>query len=140
MVRPRPVLVVEDHPDGREALRLLLEMLGYPVEVAVDGVEGVAKALALQPALALVDIGLPRLDGYQVARHLRASLGRAVTLVACTAYGQPQDRLRALGAGFDGFLVKPVDLEELSRWLALVCPLGGEPAGERGSVPEQPAL
>src|SRR4051812_47189478 len=64
----RRILVVEDNPDGREVLRTLLELLGHEVQTASDGVEGVAKALAFQPQMALIDIGLPRLDGYQVAR------------------------------------------------------------------------
>src|SRR5947208_413277 len=83
----RRILVVEDNRDGREVLRTLLELLGNQVETAADGAEGVLKALAFQPDIALIDIGLPRLDGYQVARRLRAALGNRVILLAQTGYG-----------------------------------------------------
>jgi CheY-like chemotaxis protein len=118
MVAAAPhILIVEDHPDGRETLRILLELLGYEVAVAVDGPQGVQKALAEQPEVALIDIGLPNLDGYQVAEKLRARLGSKILLIACTAYGQPEDRRRALAAGFDAHLVKPLDLIELLDYL-----------------------
>jgi CheY-like chemotaxis protein len=110
-------LIVEDNVDGRESLRTLLEAWGHHVEVAADGLEGVQKALAGQPEVALVDIGLPLLDGYQVAEQLRAILGHTVFLVACTAYGRPEDRHRSFKAGFDAHLTKPVDLDDLDRWL-----------------------
>src|SRR5262249_10922088 len=116
-VKPRRVLIIEDHPDGREILRILLELLGYQVEVAADGLQGVVKALTGKPEVALVDIGLPRLDGYQGARKLRAALGGKIFLIAQTGYGQPQDREQALEAGFDAHLVKPVDLKDLTYWL-----------------------
>lgn len=113
----RHILLVEDNPDGRESLRLLLSMLGHRVDVAVDGVEGVTKALRLHPDLALIDIGLPRLDGYQVARRIRALLGRNIILIAYTAYDSLDDRERVAEAGFDAHLVKPVELRELAPWL-----------------------
>lgn len=113
------VLIVEDNPDGRETLRTLLELLGYDVEVAEDGVTGVNRALSMHPDIALVDIGLPGLDGYEVARRVRAGLGRTVRLVAVTAYGQPEDRKAAFAAGFDGHIIKPVDLNELITWLQM---------------------
>jgi CheY-like chemotaxis protein len=118
---PRPaslVLVVEDNPDIRASLKTLLELLGHAVEVAADGVEGVRRALELRPSVAIVDIGLPQLDGYQVARRLRAALGRDIRLVAHTAYGEPDDRLRALQAGYDLHLVKPLDWNLFAPWLA----------------------
>src|SRR5262249_14589155 len=80
------ILLVEDNPDGRESLRLLLSLLGHQVDVAADGIEGVRKALAVHPDVALIDIGLPRLDGYEVARRIRAALGPKVVLLAYTAY------------------------------------------------------
>jgi CheY-like chemotaxis protein len=98
-------------------LRLVLELWGHQVEVAADGQEGVQKALASHPEIALVDIGLPHLDGYQVARRLRSELGSRIFLIACTAYGSPDDRRRALEAGFDLHLRKPVDLDLLAQWL-----------------------
>jgi len=111
------VLIVEDHPDGRESLRTLLRLRGYAVETAADGVEGVERGLALRPQVALVDIGLPRLDGYEVARQLREALGAGIRLLACTAYGEPEVRRRALEAGFDAVMVKPLDLNTLARWI-----------------------
>jgi CheY-like chemotaxis protein len=112
------ILVVEDNRDIRDSLKSLLELLGHRVELAADGVEGVRQALELRPRVALVDIGLPRLDGYQVARRLRAAFGRDIMLVAYTAYGEPDDRLRALQAGFDLHLVKPLDWGLFAPWLA----------------------
>jgi CheY-like chemotaxis protein len=112
------ILVVEDNRDLRDSLKCLLELLGHRVEVAPDGVEGVQRALELRPRLALVDIGLPRLDGYQVARRLRKAFGREILLVAYTAYGDPNDRVQALQAGFDLHLVKPLDWELFAPWLA----------------------
>jgi CheY-like chemotaxis protein len=111
------VLIVEDNPDGRESLRILLELYGYHVEVAVDGVEGVEMAQRLHPDVVLIDIGLPRLDGYEVARRLREELGDQVRLVACTAYSDPEVRRHALESGFDDFQVKPMDLDHILHWL-----------------------
>jgi len=132
--RSRRVLIVEDNSDGRETLRELLELMGHDVEVAADGAEGLQKGLADPPEVALVDIGLPLLDGYQVAERLREALGPDVVLVAYTAYDQPEDRLRAYRAGFDAHLAKPVDLDELTRWLnrkGARC--GREPSATRGA-------
>jgi CheY-like chemotaxis protein len=111
------VLVIEDDRDIRNSLKTLIEMLGHRVEVAADGVEGLQKALELEPRVALVDIGLPLLDGYEIARRLRAAFGREIILVAYTAYGDPEDRLRALDAGFDLHLVKPLDWGLFAPWL-----------------------
>jgi signal transduction histidine kinase/ActR/RegA family two-component response regulator len=118
------ILIVEDNLDGRESLRDLLEIWGHEVELAEDGAEGVEKALASQPDVALVDIGLPGLDGNEVARRIRAQPASAdrVELIAMTGYGQPEDRRRALQAGFDSYLVKPVDPAHLGRLLAAVRP------------------
>jgi CheY-like chemotaxis protein len=118
------ILIVEDNRDIRESLKVLLGMLGYQVETAADGLDGVRRGLALRPRLALIDIGLPGLDGYQVARRLRSALGRVVRLVAYTAYGDPEDRVRALEAGFDLHLIKPLDWGLFAPWLAQV--LGGD--------------
>src|SRR3954471_10914975 len=81
------ILVVEDSPDSRWALCLLLELRGYHVQEAGDGQEGVRKALAWHPDAAVVDIGLPLLNGYEVARQVKAALGGGIRLVALTAYG-----------------------------------------------------
>ena len=114
----RRVLLVEDNVDNRNSLRELLEELGHVVAVARNGIEGVEVALATVPEVALVDIGLPELDGYQVAQRIRAGLGDRVRLIALTGYGQPEDVRRARTAGFDAHLVKPVDLGTLERLLA----------------------
>jgi signal transduction histidine kinase/CheY-like chemotaxis protein len=104
----RDVLVVEDHEDSRDLLVLMLSSLGHSVRSAADGPSGLAEALAHPPDIMLVDIGLPGLDGYEVARRLRKELGQQAFLVALTGYGQPSDRAQALEAGFDVHLTKPV--------------------------------
>ena len=113
----RRVLVVEDHRDNRESLRTLLRLWGFCVETAADGRQGVAKALVYRPQVAIIDIGLPGLDGYQVAEQVRTALGRQVKLIALTAYSHVEDRMRALEAGFDNFMTKPADLDRLHLWL-----------------------
>jgi signal transduction histidine kinase/AmiR/NasT family two-component response regulator len=119
LATPLRVLVVEDNEDGRESLRDLLELWGHEVELAENGTQGVEKALALHPDVALVDIGLPGIDGNEVARRIRAVFGTAnMELIAMTGYGQAEDRRRALQAGFDSYLVKPVDPAHLGRLLA----------------------
>jgi len=114
---PLRVVVVEDQVDGREALAAYLERQGHEIRQAGTGQEGIDAALASPPDVVLVDIGLPDIDGYEVARRLRQSLGRRVHLVALTGYGQPQDRTRAEEAGFDAHLVKPVDPPRLIETL-----------------------
>jgi CheY-like chemotaxis protein/anti-sigma regulatory factor (Ser/Thr protein kinase) len=115
----RKILVIEDNEDARDSLRILLELAGHRVETANDGIAGLAKALAMQPEVALIDVGLPRLDGYEVARRLRASKGiRRPFLVALTGYGLPEDRERAFAAGFDAHVVKPVDNDTLAEVMA----------------------
>jgi PAS domain S-box-containing protein len=114
--RPLVVLVVEDNRDAREMLHAWLEELGHRVHTASDGIEGLALARNIRPDVALVDIGLPGLDGYQVAENLRASEeGERTLLVAITGYGRPEDSARAREAGFDAHLVKPVQPEMLAR-------------------------
>ena len=113
------LLLVEDNPDIGETLRDLLQIFGHRVELAGDGLRGVQLALATRPDAALVDIGLPGIDGYEVARRLRATdAGKEIVLVALTGYGRPEDRERAIQSGFDAHLVKPVDPDELNQLLA----------------------
>ncbi|HTI38461.1 MAG TPA: ATP-binding protein [Vicinamibacterales bacterium] len=108
------VLIVEDNPDAAELLRTLLESWGHSVRVAHDGIAGVRAASLDAPQVAIVDIGLPGLNGYEVAQHLRATPDtRETYLVAITGYGRPEDRARAREAGFDDFIVKPLDFEAL---------------------------
>jgi CheY-like chemotaxis protein/two-component sensor histidine kinase len=114
--QPRDVLVVEDNDDAREMLQRLLEMDGHRVRVAHDGAAGLSALLAQVPEIAFIDVGLPEIDGYELARRVRAELGerRPPILVAITGYGQAEDRKRTREAGFDEHLVKPVDYETLS--------------------------
>ena len=122
--RPAPctrVLVVEDNPDAREALRAVLELEGHRVAAAVDGADGVELAAAFRPQIAFIDIALPGLDGYELARRLRAwDHDPTLVLVALTGCGQPEDRRRAQAAGFDSYLVKPVVPEQLFELIARV--------------------
>ena len=113
------ILVVEDNADARDALRALLESDGHDVDTAEDAEQALA-TLATRPRdVVIIDIGLPHMDGYELARRLRTSPATsAVRLVALTGYGQPQDRRRSQEAGFDAHLVKPVDEHVLSRVLA----------------------
>jgi CheY-like chemotaxis protein len=110
------VLVIEDNADAAESLHLLLEQLGCDSAVASDGATGIAAALETPPDVVFCDIGLPGLDGYAVARRLRAEdWGRRVTLVAVTGYGREEDRRRAELAGFDMHFVKPADPAAITR-------------------------
>lgn len=113
------VLVIEDNADVRHMLKTLLELEGHDVESAVDGLQGLEMIELYQPDVALVDIGLPGLDGYELARQVRGNPeNENVYLVALTGYGERKDRRRALQSGFDAHLAKPVDLEDLLRLLA----------------------
>jgi two-component system CheB/CheR fusion protein len=113
------VLLVEDNPDSREMLQTILTLDGFQVDVAEDGQQGLEAILSGRPDVALIDIGLPKLDGYEVARQVRQQLSRSeVHLVALTGYGQAKDRDAVFRAGFDEHLVKPVNPEELARVLS----------------------
>jgi CheY-like chemotaxis protein len=111
------ILLVEDNADAREALRVLLELEGHAVEAAAEGQEALEIVRAKAPDVALVDIGLPGIDGFEVARRVRALDKRRPVLIALTGYGQPEDRQRATEAGFDHLLVKPVDPTALAALL-----------------------
>jgi CheY-like chemotaxis protein len=103
------ILVVEDNADNREMMRILLETAGHEVHDAGDGVSGVEAAVQLAPDTVLIDIGLPGIDGYEVARQIRAKLRDRCRLIALSGYGQQKDRDRAFEAGFEDHLLKPVD-------------------------------
>lgn len=110
------VLLVEDNDDGREMMAMMLSCYGYPVQHAADGFQGLATAAAARPDIALVDIGLPGIDGYEVARRMRANPEtHHIKLIALTGYGLADDQRRVLDAGFDMHLVKPVDVDQLLR-------------------------
>jgi PAS domain S-box-containing protein len=114
----RRVLVVEDSADARESLRMLLELSGHVVETSEDGPGGLSKLNAFRPDVALIDLGLPGIDGYTLARLARSRPEtRGIRLVALTGYGQTDDRRRALAAGFDLHLTKPVDVLTLQSAL-----------------------
>ncbi|QJE02725.1 response regulator [Massilia forsythiae] len=108
------VLLIEDNEDGREMMAIMLSSYGYTVLQSADGLQGVELAQASLPDVALVDIGLPGIDGYEVARRLRREAAtRGIRLIALTGYGLAEDQRRVLEAGFDRHLVKPVDLAAL---------------------------
>ncbi|HET7369756.1 MAG TPA: ATP-binding protein [Gammaproteobacteria bacterium] len=112
------VLVVDDYADAADSIAELLAMGGYPTQVAYDGPTALEAAAEYKPAIALVDIGLPAMDGYEVARRLRAMPGlENLVLVAVTGYGQESDRRRAKAAGFDEHLVKPLEPATLAALL-----------------------
>ncbi len=111
---PVRVLVVDDNEDAAESLALLMSFEGYKVAVAHDGAHALAEAERFRPLLVLLDIGMPGMDGYEVARALRArESSKSLVIVALTGYGQPEDRARSTAAGFTDHLTKPVVREKL---------------------------
>lgn len=113
------VLIVEDNLDAAESMMMLLELLGHRVRMVSDGLSALQAARANPPQVMLVDIGLPGMDGYQLAERVRQEESlRHVTLVAMTGYGRDEDRQRALAAGFDHHLVKPVDVQKVQSLVA----------------------
>jgi CheY-like chemotaxis protein len=140
----RHILIVEDHADTRATLQTLLTLKGHRVEVAETGPQGIAAALASRPQVALIDLGLPGADGTEVARKVRAELGDGVLLVALTGHALEEDRRRTQEAGFNVHLVKPVELEELTRLLTDPLPALGPshlldgPSGNGDSGPPPP--
>ena len=114
------VLVVDDNADSAESLSLLLELMGHTVRTAHDGEEALAEAESFRPELVLMDIGMPRMDGYEAARRLRqAPWAEGVVLVALTGWGQDEDKRRSEEAGFNHHLIKPVDPAALEALLGL---------------------
>lgn len=112
------MLLIEDSRDAREMFRMMLEFAGHTVFEAEDGDRGLKLLEIEHPDVAIIDIGLPGIDGYQVAKCIREQPnGRGMLLLALTGYGFPSDYRRSAEAGFDHHLVKPVDLCELARLL-----------------------
>lgn len=114
----RRIVIVEDNIDVRELLRLKLRRLGHSVDAVGDGISGVDAIVGAKPDMALIDIGLPRLDGYQVAERVRSALGNDVVLIAVSGFGQPDDKRRALDAGFDDHITKPADVQDIEGLFA----------------------
>jgi CheY-like chemotaxis protein/anti-sigma regulatory factor (Ser/Thr protein kinase) len=110
------ILLVEDNEDGRDTMSMMLSSLGHRVVTAADGLSGIQAATVEKPDIAFIDIGLPDMDGYAVARRLRVCPGTCeIKLIALTGYGLEDDRIRALEAGFDMHLVKPVSPDRLIK-------------------------
>ncbi len=130
--RARSVLVIDDDVDSAKALRDFLAVSGHTVEIAYDGAEGLRRAAALSPEVVLCDVGLPGMSGYDVAKALRATPGPRALLVALTGYGSDEVLQRALAAGFDARVVKPVSPEQLQQ---LDCSAERRRAGRRRTVP-----
>lgn len=114
------ILVIDDYSDAAESLALMLQTKGYDAITAECGEQGVERAVDFRPQIVLLDIGLPDIDGYEVARRLRKlPETQGAILIALTGYGQPEDHERSRASGFDYHLLKPVDTEALSALLAL---------------------
>jgi CheY-like chemotaxis protein/anti-sigma regulatory factor (Ser/Thr protein kinase) len=116
---PRRILIVDDSQDGAESLAMLLELAGHQTHQAHDGVSALEAAGRLRPDVVLLDIGLPRMNGYEVCRRIRNEpWGQDVVLVALTGWGQEEDRQQSRDAGFDAHMVKPVDHDALEGFLS----------------------
>lgn len=111
----RHIVLVEDNADAREMMEIALARRGHRVVAAEDGVSGIELVLKERPDAAVVDIGLPGVDGYAVARAVRESLGAEIVLIAASGYGQPSDRRQAREAGFDLHLTKPVTADAIQE-------------------------
>jgi CheY-like chemotaxis protein len=107
--RKRRILVVDDNRDTATTCAMLLKSLGHDVATAYDGLAALEQARTVKPQILFLDIGLPGMNGYELARTLRAEGFERETLIAVSGYGQPEDRRRSRDAGFDHHLVKPVD-------------------------------
>jgi DNA-binding response OmpR family regulator len=116
------VLVVDDNEDSATSLAMMLDLMGYEVRMAHDGLEAVRAADEFVPGAALLDIGLPHLSGYDVARHIRSRQGGEVLLVAITGWGTAEDVKRSQDAGFDHHFTKPADPDRLREILLEKCP------------------
>jgi signal transduction histidine kinase len=134
-IEPQRILVADDNHDAAEALSLQLQLAGHDVRTAHDGMEALQVARTFEPDIVLLDLGMPKMDGYEVARQLRTeSAGvRQMTLIALTGWGQQQDRDRTADAGFDAHLVKPVAEAQLFKALAAAVEGGRKTEGAQAS-------
>ncbi len=115
----RRILVVDDNRDSAESLAMLLKLTGNETHTAYDGLEAVEAAATFKPEVVLLDIGLPKMNGFEAARKIREQpWGEKMVLVALTGWGQDEDRRKSREAGFDGHLVKPLDRAALTKLLA----------------------
>jgi CheY-like chemotaxis protein len=127
------ILVVDDNADGAKSLMMMLRLLGNDVEMAHDGVEAVEVAERFRPEVILMDIGMPRLDGYEATRRIRENeWGRRISIIALTGWGQDSDRELSREAGCDDHLVKPVNLPELEQRLQAIGSGGGADVARSG--------
>jgi two-component system CheB/CheR fusion protein len=116
---PRRVLVVDDNRDSASSLRTMLRLDGHEVELALDGASALEAARRLHPEVILLDIGLPDMDGYEVARALRGDAATdSALIIAITGYGREQDREKSARSGIDAHLTKPIDMDVLAELLA----------------------
>jgi CheY-like chemotaxis protein len=114
----RRILVVDDNRDSAASMAAILQILGHDVQTAFDGEEAIAAAEQFKPTVILMDVGLPKLNGYEATRRIReAPWATSATILAVTGWGQEDDRAESRSAGCDGHLVKPVQLEELLPFL-----------------------
>jgi len=121
----RRILIVEDSEDSRDGLRAWLELSGHEIHEAADGTKAVEMALKVRPDLMLIDIGLPGINGYEVARRIRSSaIGSVTTMIALSGYGQSEYVQQAKQAGFDDYIVKPVDPNRLTKLISFLVPKG----------------
>jgi CheY-like chemotaxis protein len=113
---PRRILIADDNRDSAETMCMLLNISGHEVHLAHTGAEALATAKRVRPDIAILDIGMPDLTGYEVAERIRhEAWGKDIALIAVTGWGQDSDRRRALGAGFDHHLTKPIDPDRLKQ-------------------------
>lgn len=114
------VLVVDDYPDSAETASMLLAIYGHECRTAITGQGALEEAAAFDPDIVILDIGLPDMSGYEVARALRArAAGRSLYLAAVTGWGQPEDRVQAFAAGFDQHVLKPTNAAKILQILQL---------------------
>ncbi len=118
---PLRLIVVDDNPDNSHSMSLLLEALGHEARIAHNGIQALGLAHEFQPDAMIIDIGMPGLDGHDLARRIRAEdWGKDLLLVAASGWGQDEDKQRSLEAGFNMHLVKPVELRTLEGLLATI--------------------